>query len=194
MTTANKKDVHIALLMMVKNEKKRLHVTLNSVLGYVKSLIIYDTGSTDNTIEILETFAKTNNLPLRLKQGEFEDFSTSRNIALDFADTFEDVDYVLMMDTNDELRNGDKLIEFAKAELNNHQNSAFLMCQEWYSGNHDKYYNTRFIKPRNNWRYKGSVHEYLRNLNFEFEQGPPIVRIDDSIVLFQDSQEIKFYY
>ena len=47
-----KKNVHIALVMMVKNEQKRLNVTLNSVLGYVDSLVIYDTGSIDNTIGI----------------------------------------------------------------------------------------------------------------------------------------------
>ena len=44
------KKAHIALVIMVKNENKRLHVTLNSVLGHVNSIIMYDTGSDDNTI------------------------------------------------------------------------------------------------------------------------------------------------
>ena len=59
-------NVHIALLMMVKNEHKRLYVTLNSVLGYVDSIVMYDTGSEDNTIEIASSFCKKNNITFRL--------------------------------------------------------------------------------------------------------------------------------
>ena len=97
-------NVHVALLMMVKNETKRLLVSLESTIGYVNSIVIYDTGSTDDTIEILQKFSAKYKIPLRLKQGEFENFATSRNIALDFADTFDDIDYLLLMDTNDEIR------------------------------------------------------------------------------------------
>jgi glycosyltransferase involved in cell wall biosynthesis len=152
--------VHIALLMMLKNEEKRLHISLDSVKGYVSSLIIYDTGSTDRTIEILERYAAELGIPLRLKRGEFEDFSTSRNVSLDFADTFEDVDFYLMMDCNDELRNGEALVRFAeKTENHNH---LFLLRQEWLAnGNTTSYFNVRFIAARRPFRYKGVVHEYI---------------------------------
>ena len=103
---------HIAVLMMVKNEKKRLNVSLESVKNIADSIILFDTGSTDNTIEIAETFSKKYNIPLRLKQGEFVNFEVSRNEALDFADTFEDVEFVLMLDTNDELREYQLLIDY----------------------------------------------------------------------------------
>ena len=94
----SKQSPHIALLMMVKNEQKRLLVSLNSVLGHVDSIVLYDTGSEDNTIEIASTFCQENNIPFRLKQGEFVDFSTSRNVSLEFADTFEDIDFLLLME------------------------------------------------------------------------------------------------
>ena len=74
------KKNHIALLMMLKNEEKRLHVSLESVVGVVDSLIIYDTGSTDRTISILKEFSEKNSIPLRLKEGEFVNFSESRNV------------------------------------------------------------------------------------------------------------------
>ena len=106
--------VHISILMMLKNETKRLHVSLNSIKDFADSLVVYDTGSTDDTIEICEKFCKENNIIFRLKQGEFENFSTSRNISLDFADSFEDIDYILLMDCNDELIGGEMLRKEAK--------------------------------------------------------------------------------
>ena len=40
----------VGITMMVKNEKKRLHVSLESIKNVADALIIYDTGSTDETI------------------------------------------------------------------------------------------------------------------------------------------------
>ena len=154
--------VHIAVLLMVKNEHKRLHITLESIKNFANSLVIYDTGSTDNTIEICQNFCKVNNVPLRLKQGEFVDFSISRNVALDFADSFEYINYILLLDTNDELKGGEILRKIAE-EYMEKDKSAFLVSQEWFSGTTNKYYNVRFIKAHKGWRYQGSVHEYICN-------------------------------
>lgn len=179
--TINK--VHIAVLMMVKNEKARLHVSLESIKKFADSLVLYDTGSTDNTIEIAKTFCENNNIIFRLKQGEFVNFSVSRNVSLDFADTFPDIDFILLMDTNDELQNPDELRKFAEAYKNSDK-TCFLMCQQWFSGLTRKYFNIRFIKPRNNWRYKGSVHEYIWNDTRSIESSYD--KIPESIFLYQD--------
>lgn len=180
------KNVHIACLMMVKNEKKRLHVTLKSLENNIDSLVIYDTGSTDNTIQILKDWSAKTNIPLRLKEGTFVDFSTSRNVALDFADTFDDIDFLLMCDVNDELQGGKKLREFAKTQVGT-PTSAYLTCQHWWSGQYDKYYNMRFIKSRSGWRYRGRVHEWLKDTNSSTDQpSHPVIRLPDDIVLYQD--------
>jgi glycosyltransferase involved in cell wall biosynthesis len=173
--------VHIAVLLMVKNEKKRLHVSLESVKSFADSIVIFDTGSTDNTIQICKDFSEKYNIPLRLKEGTFVDFSTSRNESLDFADSFEDIDYLLLLDTNDELRGADNLRRFAE-EYKDNKSSGFLMVQEWWSGQHDKYYNVRFIKAHKGWRYVGAVHEYIKT-NMDEE---PIVKLPDSAILYQD--------
>jgi glycosyltransferase involved in cell wall biosynthesis len=183
MNTKNKKNPHIAALIMMKDEESRLHVTLKSIIGYVKSIVAYDTGSTDNTLKILKEFCDQNKIPLRLKIGEFIQFSVSRNISLDFADTFEDIDFILLLDVNDELQGGDKLLEFCKNEMDT-PNNAFLICQHWWSGKYDKYFNNRLLKARKEWRYHGSVHEWLSDDSPV--KGPFVKKIPDDIILYQD--------
>ena len=140
----------IGLLMMVKNENKRIHVSLNSIIGHVDALIIFDTGSTDNTIDIIKDFSEKYKINLYLIQGEFVNFSISRNTSLYYADTIN-VHYILLLDCNDELKGGNNLRSLA-AEYYNKPNNAFLVCQQWFTGLSDKYYNVRFIK--NMWKSK----------------------------------------
>ena len=173
---------HIALLIMMKDEEKRLYVTLESCLGYINSIVAYDTGSTDNTIKILKDFSDKNKIPLRLKEGIFVNFSVSRNISLDFADSFEDIDFILLLDVNDELRGGDNLMKICKQEMNT-DNTKYLVCQQWFSGTYTKYFNTRLIKARKKLRYKGSVHEWLCDMSTV----PTVChRLTDDIVIYQD--------
>ena len=177
----NKKPI-IGCLMMVKNEEKRIHVSLDSVTGTVDCFIIYDTGSTDKTTEIITNHCEKHKINLYMIQGEFINFAVSRNVSLDYADT-KPVHFLTLLDTNDELRGGDKLKKFAEKELNSN-NNAYLMCQHWWSGKYDKYFNTRFIRTRKNWRYKGSVHEWMCDISET--KGNVVIRMPDDIVLYQD--------
>jgi len=189
MADKRKKSVHIAVLMMVKNEHKRLLVSLESIKNTADSFIMYDTGSTDNTIEIAEKFCQDNGIPFRLKQGEFVDFATSRNVSLDFADEFPEVDYLLLLDTNDELKNRAELRAQCE-KYYNLPNTGFLLKQEWWSGRCDTYYNIRLIKARKGWRYRGRVHEWIKNTRFEndneaIQSGDVVIRLDE-VVIYQD--------
>lgn len=177
----------IGLLMMVKNETKRLHVTLNSVIGVVDALIMFDTGSTDNTIDIIKNFSEKHKINLYLIQGEFVNFSISRNTSLHYADSVG-VKYILLLDCNDELRGGQTLKVLAN-DFMDKPNNSFLLCQEWFTGVSDKYYNIRFVKNRCGWRYRGSVHEWMKDTTKEGpEPSYPVVRVPDTmnIVLYQD--------
>ena len=179
--------IHIALVLMLKNEEKRLRVTLDSVVGYVESVVAYDTGSTDSSIQILKNFSAETGIPLHLIEGEFVDFSTSRNVLLDYADTFDDIDYLLLLDVNDTLRNGVKLREFVKEEVKTKSiSTGFLLCQEWWSGQYDKYWNVRFVKNHEGWRYRGVVHEWMKNTKHPDDKTAPPVKRIDGVVLYQD--------
>jgi hypothetical protein len=173
---------NIALLLMCKNEHKRLKITLDSVTGFVDAFIIYDTGSVDDTIDIIKNHCEQHKINLYLCQGEFVNFSVSRNVSLDFADTIDNISYLLLLDTNDELRGGNRLREVCKKTLNT-VTTGFLVCQEWFVGHtSDYYFNTRLVKARTGWRYKGSVHEYMDNSSNK----APLLRLGNDIILYQD--------
>lgn len=181
----DKNDSTIATIMMVKDESKRIHVSLESVKEHTDALIIFDTGSVDNTTEIIKAFSEKNQINLYLIQGKFIDFSTSRNTLLDYCDKI-DVHYLLLLDCNDELQGGDNLRLFAKEQLKIDCN-AYLVCQKWWSGVREKYFNVRFVKNRCGWRYFGPVHEWFRDTTTlspepRFER----IKIPDNVVLYQD--------
>jgi len=97
----------LAVLMMVKNEEDSIAVSIASLPpAGIHTLIVYDTGSTDGTLQCIRDLCTAHHLQLYLKQASepFYDFATSRNESLDFADTVEGVQYVIMMDAGDELR------------------------------------------------------------------------------------------
>jgi glycosyltransferase involved in cell wall biosynthesis len=173
----------IGLVMIVKDEEKRLKVSLDSILGVVSKLFIFDTGSTDKTVDILKTFSKKHNIPLVLKQGEFINFSVARNISIDMAEADETIDFLLLLDSNDELKNGKELVRIL-----NHKSSSdidgFMICQEWLHSlnTYDRYFNTRVIRTGKGWRYHGSVHEWIKPGTSDSKVG----KLPDTIRLFQD--------
>ena len=176
----------IGLLMMVKNEEARIEVSLASVADTVDCVIIFDTGSTDNTVKIISDFCDKRKINYYISEGVFTDFSTSRNISLDYADKISPT-YVLVLDSNDELRGGPTLKKLAKTMYKENTN-AFMLCQTWYNGGStDKYFNIRFVKTNCGWRYRGSVHEWFKDTTVEGSATRyPVFRVPDNVVLYQD--------
>ena len=173
----------IAAVLMVKNEEKNIEKTLKSVVGQVDCIVIYDTGSTDETVNIIKKFSEIQKINLYLKQGIFVDFATSRNSCLDFADTVN-VDYLLLLDSNDELK-GDCLRKICTENFKKDIN-AFLVCQKWISDKLTKYFNIRLIKSKKNWRYLGVVHEYIKDIS---EKNTKIFKLDENLYIYQDRNE-----
>jgi glycosyltransferase involved in cell wall biosynthesis len=151
----------IVLLMMVKNEEARITVSFDSVKDFTNTFVILDTGSTDQTIPIIKEYCSKNNITLHLKEESFVNFEVSRNVSLDFADeVLKEQKYILLLDCNDELKNGMKLYDFASSYKGDCH--GFHLKQEWWTGSSmDSYWNMRFVKSHKGWRYKGVVHEYM---------------------------------
>jgi glycosyltransferase involved in cell wall biosynthesis len=169
----------VGVLMMVKNEKDSIEVSLNSTKGYFDVIIVFDTGSDDGTVDIIRRVCKKNDQVLYLKEGVFKSFPESRNEALEFAETI-DVDYILMMDAGDEFQTKKSRIEFLLMFNNIPSHLSFdigLIQQKWLddvNGKLSDHFDCRLVKNKIGVRYdeKYPVHEQveradeLKNCNF----------------------------
>jgi glycosyltransferase involved in cell wall biosynthesis len=93
----------ICLNMIVKNESHIIEDSLNKLCNKIKFdyWVIVDTGSTDNTREIIENFFKSRNIPGELKYEEWQNFGYNRTVALNHA--YNKTDLLLIFDADDEL-------------------------------------------------------------------------------------------
>lgn len=188
------KEPKIALGMIVKDEEKVIMKTLRSVIDAVDVLYIFDTGSTDNTLELIKNFEKEI-VPKRLYllNGQFVNFEVTRNELLKFIDhhhASSDVDFILLLDANDEFHGCKELREFAQEKIlkPEEDEGGFYIEQRWLYGDViDKYYNIFFIRPRMNWKYRGVVHEYIGPENIDLAKPPQ--KCPPSVYIYQDRNE-----
>lgn len=177
---------YLSLCMMIKNESKNLIKSLESVKNIIDSCIMFDTGSEDDTIDILRDWCKTNNKPLHLKEGVFKNFAASRNELLNYADTV-DSEYLILLDGNDELKEPEKFLSFLKKQ--DKKCEGFMLQQCWLtSGVTDKYWNVRCLKNKGGWRYFGRVHEWISKTNLETGEKikAGVEKAPEECLLFQD--------
>jgi glycosyltransferase involved in cell wall biosynthesis len=139
----------LCLCMIVKDESKIIHRALRSVLDIIDYWCIVDTGSTDNTKEIILETLK--DIPGELVESEWIDFGHNRTEAIELADGKSD--YILIMDADMVLLyNKDKPFKDSLLE-----DSYFIR----YAGNLD-YRQKMLVKSGLQWKYIGRTHEYIR--------------------------------
>ena len=176
----------VGVLMMIKNEENSIAVSINSVKDYIKHVIIFDTGSTDRTIEIVKETCAANNQELHLKVGVFKSFPESRNDAIEFAESVK-VKFLILMDAGDEFKSEKSKNKFLKVISSIPQNINYgLVKQRWYENNKgsletNDHNDLRFIRNNSNCRYDKSspVHEAFLNVG-------QYLNLFDVFILFQD--------
>ena len=143
----------ISLAMIVRDSQATLDKCLQSAKDLVDEIIIVDTGSVDNTINIAKKYTD--------KIFHFkwiDDFSAARNYSFEQCTC----DWILWLDADDELTSEDvrqiKAIDFSNKDI--------IICDYEYA--RDEYGNSASIVPRERIvkrslgiRWEEEIHEYL---------------------------------
>ena len=139
--------------MIVKNEEKYLRECLNSVKDIIDEIIIVDTGSTDDTINIAKEFnAKIYNYKW------IEDFSDARNFALNKSTG----DWILYLDADERLsaKSINKLKNIIKKnELSGYR--CIVNSIDDINGKPNLMRYTRLFHNNPSIRFKGKIHEQI---------------------------------
>ena len=146
----NIKSPTLCLNMIVKNESKIITRLFNSVLPIIDCYCICDTGSTDNTVELITEYFKNKGIPGKVVVEPFQNFCYNRTFALKSCIGMSD--YILLLDADMIL----EIKNFKKQILSIADNFRVLQ------GNDDFYYqNMRIVKNNGLYKYTGVTHEYI---------------------------------
>jgi len=157
----------LAVVIMIKNEADVIIPTLQPFIDAgIQSFLVYDTGSTDGTQDIIKNhFEKCGLSDTHIIEEPFIDFGTSRSRALDLAeDIFSDTVFLLMLDAEWYTHNVQELLNFCRAHKNyiapGYTGSCYLMRLFTVEDSIDNYV-VRLIRRGYNVRYNGPVHETI---------------------------------
>jgi glycosyltransferase involved in cell wall biosynthesis len=144
----------LSICMIVKNEEANIARAIESFLPFADEIVVNDTGSTDRTIEIVQSFPKT-----VLMQSEWiGDFAYSRNLSLEKATC----SWILWMDADDYVP-PDQIDAFNKLKLTSLDRMiSFTVCNT----ENGKPTGLRFMQARmfpnsSKIRFEGRIHESI---------------------------------
>ena len=144
----------LCLNMIVKNESKIITRLFDSVLPIIDCYCICDTGSTDNTVNIINEYFSSRGIPGKVVTEPFKNFCHNRNFSLKSCLGMSD--YVLLLDADMIL----EINKFNKSLLN--AADSFYILQ----GNDSFFYqNMRIVKNNGLYSYCGVTHEYINTPN-----------------------------
>jgi len=145
----------LELVMIVKNSGSILRSCLEENKKFVDYWTILDTGSTDNTREIIKELLQ--DVKGKLYEEEFIDFATTRNRSLELSS--KTCKYTIILDDSYIINGGNKLRKLLK----NSKSKCFSIKIGNLKDNYlqNDYFSNRIIKTSENLQYIYKVHEYI---------------------------------
>jgi tetratricopeptide (TPR) repeat protein len=140
----------LCLNMIVKNESKIITRLFDSVASIIDCYCICDTGSTDNTVELITEYFQNKNIPGKIVKEPFKNFCHNRNFSLQSCLGMSD--YILLLDADMVLQ----ITNFNKNILKTADNFYILQGSDSFY-----YRNMRIIKNNALYKYFGVTHEYI---------------------------------
>jgi tetratricopeptide (TPR) repeat protein len=145
---------NICLNMIVKNEAKVLPRLFRSLKDYIDYYVIVDTGSTDDTIELIRREMTGYGIDGEVHERPWTNFGVNRQQALELALAANKTDWLLFIDADEELGVSDprfyeKLEPGVSYEIEKHQREL-------------RYAVPHLLNVRSaRYRWAGPVHNYL---------------------------------
>ncbi len=148
----------LCLTMIVKNESRIMERCLNTIKEIVDYISICDTGSSDNTVEIIENFLARTGIPGKVHRHEWKNFGHNRSLSITAAQEFLASNNFPMENTYLLFLDADMCFavspEFDKQSLTADN---YLLEQK---NSAQSYYNTRLVRSSLPWKCIGVTHEY----------------------------------
>lgn len=148
----------LCLNMIVKNESRIIGRLLESVYLLIDSYCICDTGSTDDTVSIIENFFASKNISGCIIHKPFIDFGTNRTYALQECNIRSTCDYILLIDAD---------MVISTSILVSHASIKAMLTDDMYfifQGTDAFFYkNCRVVKNVVGYSYWGVTHEYIKS-------------------------------
>jgi glycosyltransferase involved in cell wall biosynthesis len=170
----------ICLNMIVKNETRVIERLLQSVRPFIDYFVIVDTGSSDNTPELIQRLAQDFGLPGEVHYRDWVNFGHNRQQALELAVAADKGDWLLFIDADEEL--GCTNPAFYKHLVP----GVIYLIEKHHS-------NIRYAVPHlldireNRWEWRGPAHNYLVHL-----EGPDRrERLNDIWIIYHTGQGAK---
>ena len=138
----------LGLVMIVRNEAKRIAKVLASYRDCIDAWTILDTGSSDGTQDLVR--AELAGIPGSLHEEPFVDFATSRNRALELHGTQT---IFSIMPNGDVLQGGAELRAFLEAHIEDRAGAYRVRISPGH------YYHPLVMRCGAGWRYKWRTHE-----------------------------------
>jgi tetratricopeptide (TPR) repeat protein len=146
----NTKTPTLCLNMIVKNESKIITRLFDSVISIIDSYCICDTGSTDNTVQLIIDYFNNKGISGKVVSEPFKNFCHNRNFALKSCIGMSD--YVLLLDADMIL----EIKNFNKSILSSADSFHILQGNDSFF-----YQNMRIVKNNGLYSYCGVTHEYI---------------------------------
>ena len=149
-----KRKMSICLVMIVKNEEEVIRRSLSSILPFVDTWCIVDTGSTDSTMEAIKEMADKFGIQGTLHQRPWVNFGHNRSEALELARSM--AHWSIMFDADDIFKG----FEGKKRENRTTLSPTIDVYNVTIKRVNITYYRGILFNNSRPWRYVGVVHEY----------------------------------
>ena len=164
-------EAKICFAAIFRNESANVYRCLDGLKEIISCISICDTGSEDDTVNLIEKWGSENDVPTKVHFEEFKNFGYNRTRFFEMAkESFPDSDYCLLVDADMilVLEDGWKDIDVTKDRYYFNQKNPSIV-----------YRNTRLIKTSIDWKCIGVTHEYWDANNPSTEEIGPLIWIDD---------------